>query len=101
MKLFHKLSYTKTLCKHNLSWKRNTLCCDVCGEPAGFRWLDHECISVYLFPKFKDMRGVIENRRDTYQITVPSDLLGMVTFKDFDQFIESIRKRNSLIKCGG
>ena len=97
MRFLHSLSKSKGPCKRNLAWCGDTLRCSICHEPAGFRWLENDSVAIYLFPEFKDAWSRVTELEDTYHIRGASDVLGKISFRDFDEFIADIKERTSKI----
>lgn len=98
MSLLHSLSRTKNPCKKHLVWRGNTLRCSKCNEPAGFRWLKDGKIIVYLFSAFRDMQSQIDERSDTHLITSTQDVLGEISFVEFDEFIREVHEQNMAVE---
>lgn len=94
--MFHFIS--TNFCKKQLAWNRNTLRCKVCGRMAGFRWKYDDSLRIYLYRGFEDIRQQIEEDPETYQITGSQDILGEVTFSDFDTFIEEVREQTRILE---
>lgn len=98
MNLLHLLS--PRWCKTHLVWRHNTLLCRVCGRVAGFRYQigdTTEGIHVYLYPEFADQIDIISQRSDTYRIIRGDDVLGHISFVDFDTAITEMRQQLSEI----
>ena len=90
------LHITSKRCRKNLVWRGNTLCCSQCGRAAGWRWLEDGGVAIYLCREFRDMRAEIDLRPDTHRIASSADVLGEINFKEFDDFIAEVRRRNQI-----
>ena len=91
MKLFHALLSPK-LCRNQLCWIGNTLRCRSCGEPAGFRYTIGDDLRVFLFPKWRIYADEIEHMTSTKQIDRIDDVLGGVSFVEFDTAIKEMKQ---------
>lgn len=90
MQLFHAL-FGPNVCKKHLVWRQNTLTCRVCGTAAGFRYMVGEDLHIFLFSQFKDQYEIIMERPETRKIVSASDVLGQISFVDFDTAIMEMK----------
>ena len=72
-------------------WKDGELRCSKCGQLIAVRYRIGKEVHVYPFQKFKSDRKRIEGREDSYKITESGDLLGDISFEDFDDLRNYIR----------
>lgn len=90
MQLFHAL-FGPRICKKHLTWRQNTLVCRVCGAVAGFRYQIGDELHLFLFPDYEDQYEIIAARRDTHRLISANDVLGHISFVDFDTAIMEMK----------
>ena len=95
MQLLHALFSTRS-CKKHLVWRQNVLMCSVCGNIAGFRYQigdEDDGLRIFLFPQFASEYERILHRVDTRRITQVNDVLGHISFVDFETAIMEMRDK--------
>ena len=94
MSLFHALFGTK-LCRKHLVWRQNVLVCSKCGRIAGFRYQigdGPDSLRVFLYPQFEDQYETVMQMKDTYRIIHANDVLGHISFVDFDTAVKEMKE---------
>ena len=78
-------------CALHLHWDGNTLLCSKCGAIIGFRYQIDDVLHIFIFPQYAFLRPYVVERTDTYRIHTTQDVLGSVTFVDFDTAIREMK----------
>lgn len=68
------------------------LCCGHCGSAAGIRYKIGDDLHIYLFQQYRDMKDFVLSMPDTKQVASVTDVLGEVSFLEFDDAIREIRE---------
>ena len=78
-------------CLDYATWKGGVLRCSKCGQMIALRYRIGEEVKLYIFQKFRTKRKEIKGRKDCFQITKDGDLLGDISFKEFDDLRDYFR----------
>jgi len=78
-------------CAFHIHWDGNTLICSKCGAIIGFRYRIGDVLHIFIFPQYVFLRPMVLERPDTYRVNVPQDVLGSVTFVDFETAIREMK----------
>lgn len=73
-------------------WCRNVLMTRRTKRPVALRYLFNGELRVYIYEPYKEFADIIEHRPDTKRVLRFDDVLGEVSFVDWDDFISGIRQ---------
>lgn len=94
-KLFHILFPSR--CRNKLEWQGNVLCCSKCGTVVATRYVYNNEVRIVVFTEHSDLKSAIAARDDNAIIRGPDDIIGEVTFEEWEDFIrEEVRKIQSI-----
>jgi len=80
-------------CVHNSKWQGDTLKCP-CGRQLAVRYMIDDEIRVFAFNKFERYKQKILTRKDTYNITQQSDLLGRLGNEEWKEMLDGLKQEN-------
>ena len=85
------------MCRNHLEWRGNVLCCRRCGTVVATRYIFNNEVRIVVFNEHSDLKKVITERDDNTIIRGPDDIIGEVSFVEWEDFIrDEVRKIQSI-----
>lgn len=92
-------------CILEAQWAGSSFVCSKCGKELAFRYRIGEEVRIFVHERFKKFAQEIKERKGSYEVSSWRDLLGDISFSDFEDLLHDFRCKPfdilPLPECGG